>query len=516
MDTTIKEKILKIRNLTKKFPGLIAVNNVSFDLFKGEIHGLLGENGAGKSTLLKMLDGSYSPDEGEIFVNGQKIELNSPQEAIKKGISMVYQELMLLPHLSVAENICFPLLIASKNNKINWKELYDIASTQLKRLDVKNVDVKEKVNNLSVAHQQIVSIARALVLNCQLLILDEPTSALSRKDILRLFKIMKLLKKEDVSIIFVSHRLNEVLEITDRITVLRDSRKIGTFNVSDLSEEKITELIVGQEIKNKYPKICSKISDEEILRVENLNVKNKLFDISFSLKKGEVLGVAGALGAGKSELVLTLFGAYKVALTRGKIFLENEEVLMLSPSEAMRRGFALVSEDRRGEGLLINCGIRFNISLPILRNISSFCGYVDGRKERAITEDFIEKLHIKHTSMEQKVENLSGGNQQKTVLAKCLASKPKVIFMDEPTRGIDVGAKVEIYELINTLTKNGVGVILFSSEVPEIIGMSDRIIVLNRGRIIKEVARDQTREYEIQRLVLSEGEKNNGRFEREK
>jgi len=495
IDTTVKEKTLKIRNLTKKFSGVMVVNDVSFDLFKGEIHGLLGENGAGKSTLLKMLDGSYSHDEGEIFLNGQKIELDSPREAIKKGIT---------------------LLITGKNNKINWKELYDIASTQLRRLDVEKIDIKEKVSNLSIAHQQIISIARALVSNCQLLILDEPTSALSRVDILHLFKIMRLLKKEDISIIFVSHRLEEVLEITDRITVLRDSRKIGTYDTLDLSEEKITELIIGREVKNKYPKIYSKISDEEVLRVENLNVKNKLFDISFSLKKREVLGVVGALGAGKSELALTLFGAYKVAPTSGKIFLENEEVLIFSPSEVIRRGFALVSEDRRGEGLLINCRIRFNVSLPILRSISSFCGCVDGRKERAITEDFIERLHIKCTSMEQKVDNLSGGNQQKTVLAKCLASKPKLMLMDEPTRGIDVGAKVEIYKLINTLTKNGVGVILFSSEVPEIVGMSDRIIVLNRGRIIKEAARDQKKEHEIQRLVLSGGEKNNGRFEREK
>lgn len=499
-------KILEVKGLTKRFPGVLAVDNVNFDLFKGEIHGLVGENGAGKSTFVKMLDGSYHPDEGKVILNGHEIKLNSPREAVKKGIYMVYQELMLLPQLSVAENICLSWLILEKKKRINWKKLYDFASIQLKKLAV-DYNVKEKVGNLSIAQQQIVSIARALVSNCQLLILDEPTSALSKGDITNLFQVIKKLKKQNISIIFISHRLNEVLEIVDRLTVLRDSRKVGTFYIGDLTEDKIAELIVGQPVRNKYPKIHIAASDEELLRLENINVKDKLFNISFSLKKGEVLGIAGALGAGKTELALTLFGGYKDR-NEGEIFLENKKVLITSPADAIKKGIALVPEDRRSLGLILNRGTRFNISLPILERLSSRLGFINIKKEKTLTKDFIRKLRISCTTMEQPVENLSGGNQQKVVLAKGLIAQSKLVIMDEPTRGIDIGAKIEIYKLINELSQKGIGVILLSSEVQEVYSISDRIIVLNRGKIVKEVVHDQTNELEIQQLVLG-GRDNN-------
>lgn len=493
-------KVLEAKSLTKRFPGVLAVDNVNFDLLKGEIHGLVGENGAGKSTFVKMLDGSYRPDEGKVILNGQEIKLNSPQEANQKGIGMVYQELMLLPHLSVAENICLPWLILEKKKRIDWKELYDIASKQLKKLGI-DYNVREKVSNLTVAQQQIVSIARTLASNCQLLILDEPTSALSTKDVNNLFQVMKKLKKQGVAIIFISHRLEEVLEIADRLTVLRDSRKIGTFHIGDLTEDKIAELIVGRPVRDKYPKSNITASDEELLRLENIKVKDKLFNISLYLRKGEILGIVGALGAGKTELALILFGAYKIR-SEGKIFFENKKLLVKSPENAIKKGIALVPEDRRGSGLILNNGVRFNISLPILGKINKL-GFIKTKKEKNIIKDFIKKLKINCTSMEQIVETLSGGNQQKVVLSKCLAAQAKLVIMDEPTRGIDVGAKVEIYKLINELAQKGVSVILLSSEVPEICGMSDRIIVLYRGKIVKEVNHDQTNELEIQRLVLS-------------
>jgi ABC-type sugar transport system ATPase subunit len=412
-------KILETEGLTKQFPGVLAVDNVDFDLYKGEIHGLAGENGAGKSTFVNMLDGSYIPDKGRIILNGNEIKLNSPKEAFEKGIYMVHQELMVLPHLSVAENICISWLILKEKKRIDWKEINNFASIQLKKMDV-DYDVKEKVSNLNIAQQQIVSIARALASNCHLLILDEPTSALAEKDVTKLFKVMKKLKEQNVAMIFISHRLKEILEIVDRLTILRDSKKIATIHIGDLTEDKIVKFIIGRNVRNKYPKVHIANSNEELLRLENINVKkDKLFNISFSLKKGEVLGIVGALGAGKTELALTLFGAYKER-AEGKVYLENEEVLLASPIDAIKNGIALISEDRRGSGLILNNGIRFNISLPILKNISNRLGYINKKKEEAITKDIIRKLRINCNTMEQRVENLSGGNQQKVILAKGL------------------------------------------------------------------------------------------------
>jgi len=413
---------------------------------------------------------------------------------------MVYQELMLLPHLSVAENICLLMLILKNVKIINWDNLYKISSNFLKELGVK-YNVKESINKLSIAKQQIVSIARALASNCKVLILDEPTSALSQGEIENLFKVIKKLKIQGVSIIFISHKLGEVLEIADRVTILRDSQKVGTFYIGDLTEDKITELIIGRSIREKYPKILNIPAEEELLKLKNLSLKDKLFNISFSLKKGEILGIVGALGAGKSELAMTLFGAYREKAS-GEIYLGNKKVSIQSPKDAINERIALVSEDRRSAGLILNQGIRFNISLPILRNINRM-GFVKIEIEKKTAQEYIKKLKIKCTSMEQLVENLSGGNQQKVVLAKWLAANAKLVIMNEPTRGIDVGAKVEIYKLINELAQRGIGIILLSSEVPEICGMSDRIMVLYQGKIVKEVARDQSNELEIQRLVLS-------------
>ncbi|GAB4112289.1 MAG: sugar ABC transporter ATP-binding protein [Candidatus Caldatribacteriota bacterium] len=495
-----RKKILEVKGLTKSFPGVLAVNHIDFELLEGEIHGIVGENGAGKSTFMKMINGSYKPDEGEIILNGESINLKSPQEATLKGIGMVHQELMLLPHLSVAENICVSWLIQNNKKIINWKELYEISKIQLNKLGV-NYDPFDPVMNLSIAKQQIVSIARTLAANCNLLILDESTSAISHEDVNHLFNAINKLKKHNISIIFISHRLQEVIEISDRITVLRDGNKIGTYNTKDLSEEKMAELIVGRSLKEKFPKKINYIKNEDIVQVRKINIENKLFDIEFNVKKGEILGIVGALGAGKSEIALTLFGAYG-SFYKGSIIYEGDEIFLNSPIDAIKNGIALVPEDRRRMGLILNQTVRFNISLPIIKKIVKKW-FIKLKEEKEIAINFIEKLSIKCTSPEQFIENLSGGNQQKVVLAKWLAANAKLFIMDEPTRGIDVGAKIEIYKLINSLAEKGIGIILFSSEVPEACGIADRIIVLFKGKIVKEILRKDFDEYEIQRLVLS-------------
>jgi len=499
----VKDKrkvILETKGIIKRFPGVVAVDKVDFDLLEGEIHGLVGENGAGKSTFVKIIDGSYQPDDGEIRLNTEKVDMKSPQDSALKGIGMVHQELMLLPHLSVAENICISWLILNKIKKINWKEIHKIAKKQLDKLGV-NYNLFEPVSNLTIAQQQIVSIARSLASNCHLLILDEPTSALAQEDVEHLFDVIDNLKQHNVAIIFISHRLKEIMQIAERVTVMRDGRKVGTFFIDDLSENKITELILGRAIKEKFPKQKTMASKQKIIQLEGIKIGDKLPNVTFDVKKGEILGIVGALGAGKSEIALSLFGSYKTQ-PKGRIIFDGIESTINSPADAIKKGIALVSEDRRGLGLILNQGVRFNISLPILGRISTKY-FVNIQEERKIVNDFVKRLNIRCTSINQLVDNLSGGNQQKVVLAKWLAAQAKLIIMDEPTRGIDVGAKVEIYKLINELAKKGMGVILLSSEVPEVCSMADRIIVLFKGKIVKEVLYKDAHEYEIQKLVLS-------------
>ena len=479
-------EVLVSKDLTKIFPGVIAVNKINFNLLEGEIHGLVGENGAGKSTFVRLLDGSHTISEGKILLEGKEVNFHSPQIASKHGIGMVYQELMLLPHQSIAENICISKLITNNKKIVNWKEVNEIAYNKLKELGFE-FDVKVKVKNLSVANQQIVAIARALVSNCKLLILDEPTSALSLKDVETLFSTMRRLKKHGVAMIFISHRLEEVLAISDRVTVFRDGEKVGTYHIGELSEDRIAELIIGRKIKEKYPKVSTQTLDN-ILQVKNLNIEDKINNVSFEVKRGEILGLVGSMGAGKTEIAKFLFGAYTEKEVFGDVYIENKKVLKHSPAQSIKLGISLITEDRRNEGLILNQCVRFNCSISILRNISKY-GFVDNKEDRRIAEDSVEKLNIKCTSIEQKTEYLSGGNQQKVVLAKWLATKMKVVIFDEPTKGIDVGAKIEIYKIINTLVEKGVGILVLSSEVPEICGIADRVLVLFRGKIIHEELR---------------------------
>jgi ABC-type sugar transport system ATPase subunit len=496
--------LLELRHITKRFFGVTVLDKVCFDLAPAEIHGLLGENGAGKSTLMKVLNGVLLPDEGEVLVEGRPARLFSPQEALRRGIGMVYQELHLLPHLSVAENIFASRLPLTKLGTVAWTELASQARKRLELLGI-DLDVRTRVRDLSVAEQQVIAIARALVSDCRILVLDEPTSALPQKDVESLFLVLRRLKEHGVSLVFISHKLGEVLEITDRITVLRNGQKVGSLLTRESNEGLLTELVVGRAISGKYPKAKSTPS-EEVLRVQRLSVRGRLTDISFSLRKGEILGIVGLLGAGKTEIAKAIFGVYgnNPSVLGGDLYLDQKKVMLNSPADAVRNGIGFVPENRANEGLLVNHHVAFNISLPALAEVSAY-GVVKRSQETGLVRGLIERLRIKCTSMFQKTRNLSGGNQQKVVLAKWLATRAKLVILDEPTRGIDVGAKVEVYNLLHDLLERGVGVLLLSSEVPEVQGMADRILVLDRGRIIREIRREEVDGQGLQRLVMSGG-----------
>jgi len=481
--------ILSIKSISKYFPGVKALDNVSFDVVKGHIHALVGENGAGKSTLIKILSGVYKANEGSISFKGKDVSISSPLEAQQLGISVVHQELKLVGTLSVAENIFLgrPQLTDSLKlvSLVDWRKQYRKAKELLDRLNV-HVDLNQTVNKLSVAQQQIVEICKALSFESDLIIMDEPSATLTVKELDVLFKILQMLKDRGVTIIYISHRLEEVFKIADRVTVLRDGRHIGTCEVNEVDRKLLISMMVGRELENEYPKQKFPMGDV-LLEVKNLNRKNVLYDIGFSLKKGEVLGIAGLVGAGRTELARAIFGADKK--TTGDIFISGKKVEINSVNDAISKKIALVPEDRKQHGLVLGMKVKENISLVGINKILK--GLVLSRdKEKQLAQSFIEKLRIVTPSEEREVKYLSGGNQQKVVLAKWLAVDSDVIIFDEPTRGIDVGAKAEIYKLLNKLAEEGKGVIMISSELPEILGMCDRILVMHDGRITGEVVRE--------------------------
>lgn len=482
--------ILEMRNISKEFPGVKALNKVNLNIKPGEIHVLVGENGAGKSTLMKILTGVYSKDEGEIILKGKKIDIKSPKEAQIAGISIIYQELNLVPQLSIAENIFLGREPLKKNGLIDWEDMYRKTNELLKRLDL-NLEPRIKVKKLGIAQQQMVEIAKALSFKSDIIIMDEPTSALTEKEIEQLFKVMKQLKSSGVAIIYISHRLEEIKKIGDRLTVLRDGTYIGTYAVDSVDIDKIIQLMVGRRLEEKFPKEFAAISNN-VLEVKNLNRKNVLKNISFVLKKGEVLGLAGLMGAGRTELARAIFGVDPI--DGGEIYINGIKVNIKSPSEAIKNGIGLLPEDRKMQGLVQALSVTHNVTLPSLNNFIKKI-FLNKKKENDITYAYVEKVNIKTPSTSKKVRFLSGGNQQKVVLAKWLCANVDILIFDEPTRGIDVGAKVEIYKLINNLVKEGKSVLLISSELPEILGMCDRILVMHEGEITGEFLRqDATQE----------------------
>lgn len=490
--------VLQVKGLDKSYIGVHALDHVDFDLNEMEIHALLGENGAGKSTFMKILDGSVIKDGGRIFINGQEVNITNPHQAQQLGIGMVYQELSLIPNLTVAENIFLGRWPRRKLfRSVDWRQIYRQSKEALKRLGV-SIDVKERVNNLGMGERQLTEIARVISMNVKILLLDEPTSALSDEERERLFAMVRALKETGVSIIYVSHRLSEVPQICDRVTVIRDGKKIDTLPINQADESTLIRMMVGRNIGERFPK--EKIQEgKEILRVKNLTINGRLNNLDLNLHQGEVLGIFGIMGAGRTEFARALFGIDKI--NKGDIFISGKRVSISSPENAIREGLGYLTEDRQS-GLLMRMTIPQNITLPSLKRFNKF-GFLRHGDERKIARDYIENLGIHTPKLDQKVEFLSGGNQQKVALAKWLCSQSKILILDEPTRGIDVGAKIEVYRLINELSKCGVGIILLSSELPEVLNMSDRILVMSDGSFVGEFKGGEASQEDLLRSTVT-------------
>jgi len=511
----LKEQIiLRIENVTKDFPGIRALSDVSFKVKKGDIHGLCGENGAGKSTLVKILAGVYPNHtyQGKIYFNEKELKLttSSIEEAIKEGIATVYQEPVLVPQMTAGENIFLGREPEDKRI-INWSKLYSDTKEILTKYKL-NVPLFAKLSTLSVGQQQMVEIAKALSHEITLLILDEPTSALTEAEVNYLMEILKNLKEGGVTCIYISHRLEEFFRIVDNITVLRDGQVVDTVRTVDTTEEKVIAMMVGREMKKRFPVKKSK-PGEKILEVKNLSVsvqhKKIIKDVSFDLKKGEILGIAGLMGSGRTELVTALFGEYGNQIT-GEVLLEGKPVKISSAEDAIRYGISLVPEDRKEMGLVLIQEVFKNISLPNLKDFSTALN-IDKYRELQECKKYVDYLTIKTPSLFTITESLSGGNQQKVVIAKWLMSNPKILILDDPTRGIDVGTKYEIYNLINKLAENGVGIIMISSELEEILGMSDRIMVMREGKCAGTLDRMNATQERI--MALATNIKRNYRYD---
>ncbi|HHW32385.1 MAG TPA: sugar ABC transporter ATP-binding protein [Clostridiaceae bacterium] len=485
----MSENILEIKHVTKSFPGVVALDDVSFNIKKGEIHALVGENGAGKSTLIKILSGAYSLDKGYLVLKGKNVKFNSPIEAIAQGISVVHQEIKLVGTLTVAENIFIGRLpLNKKTHLVNWNKLNHNARLLLDSIG-SDIDEKEYVNNLSIAQQQLVEICKALSYNSEIIIMDEPSATLTYAELEILFTILRKLKEQKITIIYISHRLEEIFEIADTVTVLRDGKHIHTGDVNEFDRKKLISMMVGRELENEYPKEFAE-RGEPLLEVKNLNRPGKLKNISFTLYRGEILGIAGLVGSGRTEMARTIFGADKNKKNSGEIFIKGKKVEINSVQDATKYGIALIPEDRKTQGLVLLMSIKENVSMANIKRIISK-GFLNRKKETDLANKFIDVLQIQAPDENFVVRNLSGGNQQKVVIAKWLAANSDILILDEPTRGVDVGAKAEIYKLLNTFIASGKGVIMISSDMPEIIGMCDRVLVFRDGTITGEFTREE-------------------------
>jgi ribose transport system ATP-binding protein len=480
--------LLKLVKISKSFPGVQALDNVDFDLNEGEVHGLVGENGAGKSTLIKIISGVQAADSGEIYICDEKVVLRDPAHARELKIRAIYQEFTLVPYLTVAENITLgdPPMKNKALGLIDWDKMREETRSILNRLDF-NTDPNREIEDLGIAERQMVEIAKALHGKARILIMDEPTSALCPKETAQLYKTIRSLKSEGVGIIYISHRLEEILEVADRVTVLRDGNVIITAPVSEFPVEKLIQHIVGRKLQDMYPKVHVN-RGKEVLRVEGLTLEGKFRDISFRLHQGEVLGIAGLVGAGRTELAKTIFGEF--SLDKGTIWVDGNKVQIQNPIEAIRLGIGYLPEDRKVDGLVLKMSVRHNLTLATLDYLSKL-GVINLSSEKSRANQLVNELAIATPDLNRKVVFLSGGNQQKVVVGKWLSSNAKILIFDEPTRGIDIGAKVEIYNLINELVRNGVGIIMISSETPELMGMADRILVMHEGRLITECLPDE-------------------------
>ena len=484
---------LLMEDISKAFPGVQALDHARLEVARGEIHALVGENGAGKSTLMKILTGATQKDDGRILLNGQEVDIRTPAQSQALGISMIHQELALVPYRTVGENIFLGREPQGKlPGFIAWKTLYAQAQELLDQLNVR-VDAYASVDDLSIAQQQMVEVAKALSYNADLIIMDEPTSSLTDRETEVLFDLMRSLREKGVSIIFISHRLEEVFEIADRVTVLRDGKYIGTKLTSETDENEIVRMMVGRELGELYPKAKAE-RQGVVLEARNLSDGRELHGASFKLYRGEVLGIAGLVGAGRTALAETVFGIRKA--TEGEILVDGQPVRIRSAGDAIKLGMGLVPEDRKQQGLFLNMAVRENITISAISQVSK-AGFLNFGRMNDLAREFVEKLDVRTPSLMQKVRNLSGGNQQKVVISRWLTLKPRILILDEPTRGIDIGAKSEIHGLMSQLASEGVGVLMISSELPEVLGVSDRILVMHEGRIVAEFSREEATQDKI-------------------
>ena len=499
----MSEAILQVQNITKRFPGVVALNDVSFEVKKGEIHALVGENGAGKSTLMNILSGVYPPTEGQVLFEGKKCKFNEPLDAQKGGIAMIHQELSLAQYMTAAENVFIGRMPKGKLGLIDKKKMESETQSYFDSLGVSYIKPGELVKNLSVSEQQLVEIAKAISLNSRLLIMDEPTSSLTNAEIELLHKIMRDLKAKGMTIIYISHKLEEIMTIADAITVFRDGQHINTEPRSEYTEQRMINLMVGREFvaaeRAKY--MTDYEGQTPILSVKNISDKEgRVKDVSFDLYKGEVLGLTGLVGAGRSELLECIFGAR--IRTGGTIMINGEQVNIKDTGDAIDYGMGLVAEGRKIQGLFLKMSVEDNMTAVYLRNLSNKLGLINDKKRKGVCDNYVDMLSIKTPSLQQCINNLSGGNQQKCIIARWLMNSPIMLFLDEPTHGIDIGAKTEIYKIIDDLAAQGVSVILLSSELPEVLSLCDRIMVMHHGELRGILTHEEADQVKIMSFTL--------------
>jgi len=496
----VADRILELTHITKTFPGVKALNDVHFDLKHGEIHALIGENGAGKSTLIKVITGVYQPDSGQILFEGTPVEIHSTADSQRLGIAAIYQHVTCYPDLSVTENIFIGHeKIQPFTRKIDWRDLHERAGQLLAQLDA-DFDPRALMGNLSVAQQQIVEIAKALSANARIIIMDEPTAPLTARESEDLYKTTESLRDKGVSIIFISHRMEDMYRLASRVTVFRDARYVGTWNLNEAKREDLIMAMVGREITQFFPKRKVAIG-EEVFRVEGLSRTGFFKDVSFSVRKGEILAMTGLIGAGRTEVCEAIYGVTHP--DKGHVILEGQELHIGNPAQAIEKGIGYLPEDRLRQGLVLEWELSKNVTLPTLRKFATL-GWLHPRKENAVTKELAEKLEVRAGSVFDLAATLSGGNQQKIIVAKLLAGTMKVIILDEPTKGVDVGAKTAIFNIMNDLAEMGYGIIMVSSEMPEVLGMSDRIVVMRDGRVATILETATASQEQILRAAMPE------------
>ena len=500
------EELLSVKNVSKHFAGVIALDDVSFTINRGEIRCLVGENGSGKSTMIKIIAGIYLPDEGDIYINGHHYKRLTPITSIHEGIQVIYQDFSLFPNLTVAENIGINQLISSGKKTVNWRDIYKTAKEGLSKVNA-DIPLNVTIDKLSTADRQIIAIAKVLLEDARLIIMDEPTTALTQREIQYLFKTIKALKEQGISILFVSHKLNEVKEISDRTLIFRNGKKVLDQETKTLDIKTMEYHMTGRKIDTSSIEYSKVEKAPPLLKVENLTLSRSFFDVSFELRPKEVLGITGLLGSGRTELAFSLFG--EMSADSGKIYIEGKEVFIKRIQDAIKYGIGYVPEDRISEGLFLKQSIADNIVVLIIERLASKIGLMKDKAKQGVVEEWIKKLEIKTFSSKNPASSLSGGNQQRLVLSKWLASNLKILILNGPTVGVDVGSKVAIHSLIRDLAKQGMGIILISDDIPELIWTCNRILLMRRGRIVEEFQRGQTNEEELHEYLIANDKHSN-------